>query len=83
VHDPAMLGFLRYHHLGPKPSGYLYPYPDFLQMVYVARAGEDRPEGTVHDDYVTRSLFSPGRHPNPSPAQRRPAVYRGRPGASP
>ena len=28
-------------------------------MVYVARAGEDRPEGTVHDDYVTRSLFYP------------------------
>ncbi len=59
VHDPAMLGFLRYHHLGPKPSGYLYPYPDFLQVVYVAQAGEDRPDGKVHDDYVSRGAFVP------------------------
>jgi len=59
IRDPAMLGFLRYHHLGPKPSGYLYPYPDFLQVVYVAQAGEDRPDGKVHDDYVSRSLFYP------------------------
>jgi len=59
VHDPAMLGFLRHHHLGPKPSGYLYPYPDFLQVVYLARAGPDRPDRKVHDDYVSRSAFVP------------------------
>jgi len=59
VRDPAMLGFLRYHHLGPKPSAYLYPYPDFLQVVYVARAGRDRPDRRAHDDYVSRSAFVP------------------------
>lgn len=59
VHDPAMLGFLRHHHLGPKPSGYLYPYPDFLQVVYLARAGQDRPDRKVHDVYVSRSAFVP------------------------
>src|SRR5215510_12129193 len=33
-----LLGFKHFHHLTPKPDGYVYPYPDFLQVVYTAIA---------------------------------------------
>jgi ADP-ribose pyrophosphatase YjhB (NUDIX family) len=59
VSAPILLGFLHYHHCGPQPAGYAYPYPDFLQVVYMARAGEERPEAMVHDEFVTRSAFVP------------------------
>jgi ADP-ribose pyrophosphatase YjhB (NUDIX family) len=32
------LGIKHFHHLNPKPVEYHYPYPDFLQAIYVARA---------------------------------------------
>lgn len=57
--DPVPLGFLRYHHLGSKPAGYTFPYPDFIQPVFLARPGEGRPEARVHDPHVTRSAFCP------------------------
>jgi len=31
-----MLGIKHFHHLSPKPAGYTYPYPDFLQVIYLA-----------------------------------------------
>ena len=33
---PIMLGFMHFHNLSPKPPGHPYPYPDFIQMVYMA-----------------------------------------------
>lgn len=57
--DPIPLGFLLHHHLGPKPAGYPYPYPDFIQPVFAAGAGVERPEARVHDPYVARSGFMP------------------------
>lgn len=34
------LGFLHFHHLTPRPAGHPYPYPDFLQLLYLAQATE-------------------------------------------
>jgi 8-oxo-dGTP pyrophosphatase MutT (NUDIX family) len=53
--DPVPLGFLHYHHLGPRPAGYAYPYPDFIQSVFLARAGPERPGARVYDPHVTRA----------------------------
>jgi 8-oxo-dGTP pyrophosphatase MutT (NUDIX family) len=36
----SLLGFMHFHHLNPTPPGYRYPYPDFLQLIYTAAAGE-------------------------------------------
>jgi len=35
-----LLGFKHFHHLSPKPEGYRYPHPDFLQVVYIGQAGK-------------------------------------------
>ncbi|HEX5368965.1 MAG TPA: NUDIX domain-containing protein [Dehalococcoidia bacterium] len=34
------IGVLHFHHLQPCPRGYRYLYPDFLQIVFTARARE-------------------------------------------
>ena len=63
IETPNVLGFLHFEHLGPPPGAhpddYPYPYPHFLQVVYRAEAGEDRPEARVHDPFVTGSEFLP------------------------
>ncbi len=56
---PAYLGFVHYHHLGPRPAGFTYLYPDFLQLIYVARAGRFTPQATINDEYVVASSFVP------------------------
>lgn len=56
---PVPLGFLHYHHLGPRPPSYTYPYPDFIQPVFLARAGTEQPNARIHDPHVTRSTFLP------------------------
>lgn len=38
VRDPRLFGFLHFRHLTPKPEGYRYPYPAFLQILHVAEA---------------------------------------------
>jgi ADP-ribose pyrophosphatase YjhB (NUDIX family) len=32
------IGVRSFHHLSPKPARYPYPFPDFLQLIYVADA---------------------------------------------
>lgn len=54
---PLLFGSLCYHHLGPRPPDYTFPYPDFIQPVFLARPGEERPESRVHDPHVARSAF--------------------------
>jgi ADP-ribose pyrophosphatase YjhB (NUDIX family) len=55
IQEPRLLGFLHFRHLGAMPEGYAYSYPDFLQLVYVARVGRFLPDRAVHDPYVTGS----------------------------
>ena len=44
-----LLGFKHFRHLTPKPPGYRYPYPDFTQLVYGARATTRDPTALTHD----------------------------------
>lgn len=34
--QPRLFALLHFRHLTPRPTGYAYPYPDFLQPVFVA-----------------------------------------------
>jgi ADP-ribose pyrophosphatase YjhB (NUDIX family) len=42
VLNPRPLAFGHFRHLGPKPDGYRYPYPDFLHLIFMGEAGEYR-----------------------------------------
>lgn len=55
---PTLLGFIHYHHLTPKPDGYLYPYPDFIQLVYAARV-VSQVVAPIVDDWELASSFVP------------------------
>ncbi|MDQ3856683.1 MAG: NUDIX hydrolase [Chloroflexota bacterium] len=57
--DVALLGFMHFHHLDPKSPGHRYPYPDFIQSVYTARARDYCPEGRLDDGYEVDSTFLP------------------------
>lgn len=61
LESPIMLGFLLYHHLNPRPTDYVYPYPDFVQVVYLATAVEYQPDAMVPDEYVADATFRPVR----------------------
>jgi 8-oxo-dGTP pyrophosphatase MutT (NUDIX family) len=56
---PVMLGFMWFHHLDPKPPGYPYLYPDFIQVVYMAEAVDYRPDARLSDDYEIEAGFRP------------------------
>jgi ADP-ribose pyrophosphatase YjhB (NUDIX family) len=43
IADARLIGFMHFHHLTPRPAGYRYPYPDFIQLVYRATAADFRP----------------------------------------
>ena len=55
----APLGFLHFHHLSSKPTGYPYPYPDFLNVVSVAWASTFSPGARLNDGYELDSAFLP------------------------
>lgn len=38
VAEPQLFALLHFRHLTPRPEGYAYPYPDFLQPIFVAEA---------------------------------------------
>ena len=38
IDPPRLLGVKHFRHVGPKPAGYRYLYPDFFQVVYGAQA---------------------------------------------
>lgn len=57
IETSEVLGYLHFHHLGPRPDDYPYLYPDFLQVVYLGRPygfDEGRRE---HDEWVEWSGF--------------------------
>ncbi|MCA9936264.1 MAG: NUDIX hydrolase [Ardenticatenaceae bacterium] len=55
--NPRPLGFIHFHHLAPKPDGYAFPYPDFLQRVYVAEAQDFIPEAMEQGEYELETGF--------------------------
>lgn len=59
IGDTAVLGFIHFHHLTPKPDGYPYPYPDFVQVVYTAIAHSYDAAAITPDPYVASSRFCP------------------------
>ncbi len=59
LQDTAVLGFVHFHHLSPKPDGYPYPYPDFIQVIFTAVANAYHPGALEEDYYVTTSRFRP------------------------
>jgi 8-oxo-dGTP pyrophosphatase MutT (NUDIX family) len=54
-----LLGVKHYHHLTPIPPDYRYPYPDFLQMIYRARAQHYLPNAREIDGYEIETKFIP------------------------
>jgi ADP-ribose pyrophosphatase YjhB (NUDIX family) len=55
--DPILIGFLHFCHLTPKPLEYKYPYPDFVQVVYMANAVAFMPDARLDDGYEVESVF--------------------------
>jgi ADP-ribose pyrophosphatase YjhB (NUDIX family) len=51
------LGFLHFHHLAPKPEGYSFPHPDFIQVVCMAQAAVYQPEARLPDDNEIEARF--------------------------
>lgn len=59
IDTPEMLGVWHFHHLKPMPPDYPYPYPDFLHLIYQARAVKFVPEAKKTDDYELECRFMP------------------------
>ena len=55
--DPALIGLFHYHIRSPKPAGYAYPYPDFLQLLYKAEADRHIPEAMEVGGYELGAEF--------------------------
>lgn len=53
------LGFIHLEHLGPKPTGYRFPYPHFFQIVYTAHAVDYYPDSICDEDYEGSAAFVP------------------------
>lgn len=51
------IGFIHLRHLGERPPGFPYLYPDFAQVVYLAEAVHHRPESMVSDGYEIEARF--------------------------
>ncbi len=59
INEVLPLGFMHFHHLAPKPDGYTYPHPDFVQLVYAAHATEFVPEAQQFEEYELETGFQP------------------------
>ena len=59
IDPPRLLGVKHFRHLGPKPAGYRYLYPDFFQVVYGAQAHRFEPGGRETDGYELGAEFQP------------------------
>ena len=51
------LGFTHFLHLDPKQPDYVYPHPNFFQLVHVAEAVAYSPETRLDDGYEIGSEF--------------------------
>jgi len=59
IQQPSLLGVKHFHHITPRPENYQHPYPDFLQLVYCARATLYRPEAKEVDGFELGADFLP------------------------
>jgi 8-oxo-dGTP pyrophosphatase MutT (NUDIX family) len=59
IDEPRLLGIKHFHHLTSIPPKYRYPYPDFLQVVYCARARHYFPDAREVDGYELETKFMP------------------------
>lgn len=59
IAEVSQLGFSHFRHLTPKPPDYPYPYPDFLQIVYLVEAVEFVAGAKIPDEFVEESFFQP------------------------
>lgn len=51
IEAPRLTAILHYQHLAPRPAGFAWRYPDFLQVIYTAQAGVyDSARMSVRDD---------------------------------
>lgn len=55
--QPELMACTHFHHLAPKPDAYPYPHPDFLQLIFVARADEYKPEAKTDGEYELETGF--------------------------
>ena len=53
------IGILHFTHIDPVPEGWIYPHPDFLQIVYAGSPGAYHPELKEEDEYVLGSELVP------------------------
>lgn len=56
IADPVQVGVLVFHHRTPRPEVYRYPYPIFLNAVFVANAQEPQ-RLVVNDTYELDGQF--------------------------
>lgn len=60
IGNPCLVGFIHFRHLTPRPEDYQYPYPDFLQVVYAARARRTDTESIDPDGWEVKvELMAP------------------------
>jgi 8-oxo-dGTP pyrophosphatase MutT (NUDIX family) len=57
IGEPTLLGFIHYQHLGEKPTNYTHPYPQFMQVVYTAKALVEYPERRIDDPFEQPARF--------------------------
>ncbi len=55
--EVSLLGFMHFHHLAPKPDDYIYPHPDFVQLVYAAHADQFVSEAQQFGEYELEAGF--------------------------
>lgn len=56
---PRLIGMFHFHVHSPKPAGHLYPYPDFLQIIYSAEADKHFPDEIEIGGYELGAEFRP------------------------
>ena len=59
IDGSTMLGLLHYHHLNPAPTGYRWPHPDFVQLVFASEATQPAPEHRLSDDFEQEANWQP------------------------
>jgi hypothetical protein len=69
------VGFVHFHHLGPKPPGHPFAYPDFFFLIYMAEALEFRPEAKLPDDYELEAAFRPIDEAQALPLEEESCLY--------